>query len=163
MYQTMALNCGSFRSTLLILRLMSASNPSRTRQIVVKALWNALRGRHKYGATNGNQYAARRCSTITRLTRNSLTRVRVYSGAAIFAHYIWRSRLLSRSEENKNVVTDLMRQCKHCLHKEGGSVVKALWNALRKRHKYGATSGNQYAARRCSMITRLTWNLSVTG
>ena len=77
---------------------------------VVKALWNALRGRHtrKYGAINGNQYAARLCSMITRLTRNSLkansyfararaqarakyelalTRVRVYSGAAIFAHY----------------------------------------------------------------------------
>ena len=49
-----------------------------------------------------------------------------------------------------------MRQCEHCLHKEGGSVVKALWNALRGRHKYGATNGNQYAARRCSMITRLT-------
>ena len=55
--------------------------------IVVKALWNALRGRHKYGAMNGNQYAARRCSMITRLTRNSLTRVRVRWGAAIFAHY----------------------------------------------------------------------------
>ena len=54
---------------------------------VVKALWNALRGRHKYGATSGNQYAARRCSMITRLTRNSLTRIRVYSGAAIFARY----------------------------------------------------------------------------
>ena len=101
---------------------------------VVKALWNALRGRHtrKYGATNGNQYTARRCSMIMRLTRNSLkansyfvrarasargreraldngifhinlilifaararakyelalTRVRVYSGAAIFAYY----------------------------------------------------------------------------
>ena len=38
---------------------------------VVKALWNALRGRHKYGATSRNQYAARRCSMITRLTRNS--------------------------------------------------------------------------------------------
>ena len=56
-------------------------------QSVVKALWNALRGRHKYGAINGNQYAARRCSMITRLTRNSLTRVRVRWGAAIFAHY----------------------------------------------------------------------------
>ena len=56
-------------------------------QSVVKALWNALRGRRKYGATNGNQYAARRCSMITRLTRNSLTRVRVRWGAAIFAHY----------------------------------------------------------------------------
>ena len=54
---------------------------------VVKALWNALRGRHKYGATNGNQYAARRCSMITRLTRDSLTLVRVRWGAAIFAHY----------------------------------------------------------------------------
>ena len=98
---------------------------------VVKALLNALRGRHtrKYGSTNGNQYAARRCSMIARLTQNSLktnsyftrargrghstiefsinlilifararararakyefalTRVRVYSGAAIFAHY----------------------------------------------------------------------------
>ena len=40
---------------------------------VVKALWNARRGRHKYGETNGNQYAARRCSMKTRLTRNSLT------------------------------------------------------------------------------------------
>ena len=39
---------------------------------VVKALCNALRGRHKYGATNGNQYAARRCSMITRRTRNSI-------------------------------------------------------------------------------------------
>ena len=122
----------------------------------MKALWNALRGRHKYGATNENQYAARRCSKITRLTRNSLTRVRVRRGAANFAHYIWRSRLLSRGEEIENVVTDLMRQCGHCLHKEGGSVVKALWNALRGRHKYGATIGNQYAARRCSMMTRLT-------
>ena len=45
-------------------------------------------------------------------------------------------------------------QCRPCLRE--GSVVKALWNALRRRHKYGATSGNQYAARRCSMITRLT-------
>ena len=93
---------------------------------------------------------------ITRLTWDSLTRVRVRWGAAIFALYIWRSRLLSRSEENENVVTDLMRQCRHCLHKEGGSVVKALWNALRGRHKYGATNGNQNAALRCSMITRLT-------
>ena len=100
---------------------------------------------------------------ITRLIRNSLTRVRVRWGAAIFARYIWRSRLLNRSEENKNVVTNLMRQCGHCLHKEGGSVVKAQWNALRGRHKYGAKSGNQYAARRCSMITRLTRNLSITG
>ena len=50
----------------------------------------ALRGRHtrKYGARNGNQYAARRRSMITRLTRNSLTRVRVRWGAAIFARYI---------------------------------------------------------------------------
>ena len=35
-------------------------------RIVVKALWNALRGRHNF------QYAARRCSMITRLTRNSI-------------------------------------------------------------------------------------------
>ena len=42
-------------------------------------------------------------------------------------------------------------------------VVKALWNALRRRHKYGATSENQYAARRCSKIKRQTRNLSVTG
>ena len=41
----------------------------------------------KYGATNGNRYAAWRCSNITRLTRNSLTWVRVHWGAAIFAHY----------------------------------------------------------------------------
>ena len=47
-----------------------------TRTCVVDALWNALRGQHKHGAMNGNQYAARR-SMITRLTRNSLTRVRV--------------------------------------------------------------------------------------
>ena len=60
---------------------------------------------------------------------------------------------------------------KRCLWRSSGTsmiclitiVVKALWNALRGRHKYGATSGNQYAARRCSMITRLTRNLSVTG
>ena len=41
---------------------------------VVKALWNAPRGRHKYsyGATTGNQYAERRCSMKTRLTRNSI-------------------------------------------------------------------------------------------
>ena len=99
------------------------------KSIVVKALWNALwnalQGRHKYGATSGNQYAARRCSMITRLTRNSLTRVRVYSGAAIFAHYIWRSRLLSRSEEIENVVTDLMRQCtvtsKNCAYRDSNS------------------------------------------
>ena len=52
---------------------------------VVKALWNALRRRHKYGATSENQYAARRCSMITRLTRNSLTRVRVRLGAAILS------------------------------------------------------------------------------
>ena len=51
-----------------------------------------------------------------------------------------------------------MRKCGHCLHKEGGSVVKAIWNALRGRHKYGATNGNQYAARRSSMITCLTRN-----
>ena len=38
-----------------------------------------------YGATNGNQYATRRCSMIMRPTRNSLTRVRW--GAAIFAYY----------------------------------------------------------------------------
>ena len=88
----------------------------------------------------------------------NMPRVRVRWGAANFARYIWRSRLLSRSEENENVVTDLMQQCGHCLHKEGGSVVKVLWNALRGRHKYGATNGNQYAARRCSMITRLTRN-----
>ena len=115
--------------------------------IVVKT----LRGRHKYGATSGNQYAAWRRSKITRVTRNSLTWVRLYSGADIFADYIWRSRLLSRSEENKNVVTNLLRQCGHCLHK-GGNVVKA----VRGQHKYGATSGNQYAARRCSKITRVT-------
>ena len=41
---------------------------------VVKAQWNELRGRHKYGATSENQYAARRCSMITRLTRNSIGR-----------------------------------------------------------------------------------------
>ena len=127
----------------------------------MKALWNALRGRHKYGAMNGNQYAARRCSMITCLTRNSLTWVRVRWGAAIFAHYIWRSRLLSRNEENK--MSSLIRQCGHCLHKEGGSVVKALWNALRRRHKYGATNGNQYAARRCLMITLHTRNSIGTG
>ena len=39
---------------------------------VVKALCNALRGRHKYCATSGNQYAARRCSMLTRRTRNSI-------------------------------------------------------------------------------------------
>ena len=60
---------------------------SFTHTSVVKALWNALRGRHKYGAMNGNQYAARHCSMITRLTRDSLTWVRVRRGAAIFAHY----------------------------------------------------------------------------
>ena len=49
------------------------SKNERFDAIVVKALWNALRGRHKYGATNGNQYAARRCSIITRLTRDSDT------------------------------------------------------------------------------------------
>ena len=43
---------------------------------------------NKYGATSGNQYAARHCSILTRLTRYSLTRVRVHYGAAIFAHYI---------------------------------------------------------------------------
>ena len=59
----------------------------RCQDFLVKALWNALRGRHKYGATSGNQYAARLCSMITRLTQNSLTRVRVRWGAAIFAHY----------------------------------------------------------------------------
>ena len=35
-------------------------------------VWNALRERHKYGGSSGNQYAARRCTMITRLTRNSL-------------------------------------------------------------------------------------------
>ena len=66
---------------------------------------------------------------------------------------MWKS---SRSEENKNVVTNLMRQWGHCLHKEKCNIVKALWNALRGRHKYGATTRN--AARRCSMITHLTRN-----
>ena len=60
---------------------------SKFHHIVVKALWNALRGRHKYGATNGNQCAARRCSMITCLTRNSLTQVRVHWGTAIFDFY----------------------------------------------------------------------------
>ena len=64
----------------------------------------------------------------------------------------------ARKLKMSSVVTDLMRQCGHCLHKEGGSVVKARWNALRGRHKDGAMNGNQYAARRCSMITRLTRN-----
>ena len=54
---------------------------------------------------------------------------------------------------------NLMRQCGHCLHKEGCSVVEALWNALWKQHKYFATNENQYAARRCSMITRLICDL----
>ena len=34
-----------------------------------------------------NQYAARRCSMITRLTRNSMTLVKVRWGAAIFDFY----------------------------------------------------------------------------
>ena len=59
---------------------------------VVKALWNALRGRHKYGAMNGNQYAARRCSKRTRLT------------AAIFAHYRTIVCIKSISINQKNVL-----------------------------------------------------------
>ena len=43
-------------------------------------------------------YAVRRCSMITRLTRDSLTRVRVRWGAAIFAFYTcinnWQERIL---------------------------------------------------------------------
>ena len=71
---------------------------------VVKALWTALRGRHtrKYGATllNDNapdselsegQFILRpRAGTLARARAKyelALTRVRVYSGAAIFAHY----------------------------------------------------------------------------
>ena len=101
---------------------------------VVKAQWNALGGRHKYGATNGNQNAARRCSMITRLTRNSRTWVWVRWGAAIFAHYIWRSRLLSRSEENKNIVTNLLRHCgySYCLTKAIGSFFIVLIKLISK-------------------------------
>ena len=74
----------------------------------------------------------------------------------------------NEATELPNSILSLMysagnRTCKSKLLKFFDIVVKALWNALRGRHKYGATSGNQYAARRCSMITRLTRNLSVTG
>ena len=37
--------------------------------------------------TSGNQYAARRCSMITHLTRNSLSRVQGHWGEAIFDFY----------------------------------------------------------------------------
>ena len=58
-------------------------------------------GRHKYGATNGNQYAAA-LPNDKRLTRNSLTRVRARWGAAIFAHY----SCIRFSETNiKSIVT----------------------------------------------------------
>ena len=74
--------------------------------------------------------------------------VRESRESAILSHYICPSRLLSRSEENKNVVTNLMRQCGHCLNKEGGSVVKR-YGMRYEGDKHGATNENQYAARRC--------------
>ena len=100
----------------------------------MKALWNALRGRHKYCATNRNQYAAWRCSMITSLTRNSIGTGSSPLGSSNFWFLHLASRLLSRSDENKNFVT--MRQCGHCLHKEGGSVVKALWRWQIQRNKW---------------------------
>ena len=81
---------------------------------VVKALWNALRGRHKYGATNGNQYAARRSSMIsliTRRTRNSIgssSRVRVHWGAAIFDFYMYIFRFGGSSMETLVLSLKLM-------------------------------------------------------
>ena len=59
----------------------------------------------KYGAMNGNQYAARRCSKITRRTRNSIGTGSSPLGSSNFCSLHLASRLLSRSEENKNVVS----------------------------------------------------------
>ena len=96
---------------------------------------------------------------ITRLTQNAIwhefesTVEQQFLLATFGARGCWaEANKIRMSSQN------LMRKCGHCLHKVGGSVVEALWNALQKRHKYGAINENQNAARRCSMITRLTRN-----
>ena len=68
----------------------------------MKALWNELRGRHtrKYGETSGNQYAARRCSMITRLTRNSLKAISYFARARAQA----RTRVLDNGIFHINLI-----------------------------------------------------------